>query len=73
LAPGATLSGVAASDFELGTTVAGYSYELSMDGNALDLTATSLSAVPEPADYALIGGGLALAGAAFRHRRLGRI
>jgi fibronectin-binding autotransporter adhesin len=55
-----------ASDFTLGSTVAGYTYNLALSGNMLQLTA---SAIPEPSTYAAIIGACALALAAYRRRR----
>ncbi|QYM79147.1 autotransporter-associated beta strand repeat-containing protein [Horticoccus luteus] len=64
---GATLSSFDTSDFTVGDKIAGYDYQLTMVGNYLQLTATA-SAIPEPATYAAIFGGLALLGAFVRRR-----
>ena len=56
------------TDFQFGSTIAGYTYTLGFTGNVLQLTATA-SAVPEPATYAALTGALALGLAAFRRRR----
>lgn len=63
---GTTTSSFDVSDFTLGTTISGYTYDLSISGNTLQLTA---SAIPEPSTYAAIFGALALAGAVWRRRR----
>jgi len=60
-------TGFNAADFALGTTIAGYDYSLSMNGDGLDVTA--LSAVPEPSIYATIVGASALGFAIWRKRR----
>lgn len=57
---GASLVGFTADNFVLGTTISGYTYDLVLSGSTLRLTAT---AVPEPANIALLAGaavGLAL-------------
>jgi T5SS/PEP-CTERM-associated repeat protein/autotransporter-associated beta strand protein len=66
---GATASSFTASDFTLGTTVSGYAYNLSLVGSTLQLTATSLSAVPEPSTYAALAGLAALGLVASKRRR----
>ena len=47
-----------------GTTVAGYTSSLAISGNKLQLTA-----IPEPATYAVIFGGVSLLGTAIYRRR----
>lgn len=61
---GATMSGFDLADFTLGTTIAGYTSSLAIAGNKLQLTA-----IPEPATYAAIFGGVSLLGAAIYRRR----
>ena len=56
----------AADSFALGTTIPGYTYNLALSGNSLQLTA---SAIPEPATYAALLGAAALALAAYRRRQ----
>jgi fibronectin-binding autotransporter adhesin len=65
-ATGATLTSISATSFNLGTTIAGYSYTFSQTGNLFQLTAT---AVPEPAAFAALAGLGTLTLAAFRRRR----
>jgi fibronectin-binding autotransporter adhesin len=52
-ATGATLSSIGATTFDLGTTIAGYTYVITQSDNTFLLTAT---AVPEPAMAAAFGG-----------------
>lgn len=59
-------SGYAADSFALGTTIAGYTYNLSLSGNSLVLSA--VSAIPEPSTYAALAGAAALALAASRRK-----
>jgi autotransporter-associated beta strand protein len=63
----ATLSNFQATDFTLGSSISGYTYNLALSGNALQLTATA-SAIPEPSTYALLAGCVAL-GLVVRRRR----
>ena len=65
-ATGATLTSIGATQFEIGTTIAGYAYTFSQVGNQFLLTA---SAIPEPATFAAITGALTLAVAAGRRQR----
>ncbi|MBI2512681.1 MAG: autotransporter-associated beta strand repeat-containing protein [Opitutae bacterium] len=65
---GAATSSFDASDFTLGSTISGYTYQLSLVGSTLQLVATA-SAVPEPATYALILGALTFALVAWRRRK----
>ncbi|MBI2512677.1 MAG: autotransporter-associated beta strand repeat-containing protein [Opitutae bacterium] len=67
---GATTSSFDASDFTLGSTIGGYTYQLSLAGSTLQLVATA-SAVPEPATYAALFG-LAALGLVARRRRSAR-
>jgi fibronectin-binding autotransporter adhesin len=55
-----------ADSFALGTTIPGYTYNLALSGNTLQLTA---SAIPEPSTYAALAGACALALAFYRKRR----
>jgi autotransporter-associated beta strand protein len=55
-----------ADSFALGTTIPGYTYNLALSGNTLQLTA---SAIPEPSTYAAILGAAALGLAVYRKRR----
>lgn len=68
---GVTTSSFEVSDFTLGTTVSGYTYNLAMSGNTLQLTATA-SAIPEPSTYAAIFGAVSLVGAVVWRRRARR-
>ena len=61
-------SSYAADSFALGSTIPGYTYNLSLSSNSLQLTATA-SAIPEPATYAALLGACALGLAALRRRR----
>jgi autotransporter-associated beta strand protein len=63
----AATSSFDATDFTLGTTPSGYTYDLAVVGSALELTAT-VSAIPEPSTYAAIFGACALGLAAWRRR-----
>jgi hypothetical protein len=63
---GATTSGFDLSDFTLGSTLAGYTYDLALVDSTLQLTA---SAVPEPAACAALASLAALGLAAWRRRR----
>ncbi|MET0262149.1 MAG: autotransporter-associated beta strand repeat-containing protein [Rariglobus sp.] len=65
-ATGATLTSIDPATFELGTTIAGYTYSFSQTGNQFRLTA---SAIPEPAAFAALAGVLAL-GLVTTRRRL---
>ena len=66
---GATLAtAVNAADFHLGSTIAGYDFVISTNGNTLQVTATT-SAIPEPSTYAAIVGGLILSVVVIRRRR----
>lgn len=65
-ATGATLTSIGATNFELGTVIAGYDFSFTQTGNLIELTAT---AVPEPATFAALAGLGALALAALRRRR----
>lgn len=56
---GATLSDFTASDFDLGTTIAGYDYSFVLTGSSLNLVATA-SAIPEPSTCAVLAGLAAL-------------
>jgi T5SS/PEP-CTERM-associated repeat protein len=65
---GGGTSGLSPSNFSLGTTIPGYSYNLAVSGSTLQLTA---SAIPEPSTYAaLLGLGACLA-VAWRRWTLG--
>lgn len=55
----------AATDFSLGSTIAGYDFNLALTGSTLELIATA--AVPEPAAYAALAG-LAVLGLAMWRR-----
>lgn len=57
------------SDFVFGSTIAGYTYALALNGSALELTATA-SAVPEPSTYAAFAGLAALGLIMLRRRRI---
>ena len=61
---GGTPSSFEVTDFLFGTTIAGYSSTLAIVGNTLQLTA-----IPEPATYAAILGGVGLLGAVIVRRR----
>ena len=54
------------TDFTLGTRIAGYDYSFVLDGNTLELVATT--AVPEPATYTALLGAGALGLVAVRRR-----
>ncbi len=62
-------SNLSASSFSLGSTVAGYSYGLSLAGSTLQL---NVSAIPEPSTYAAIFGAFALGLAIYRRRQASR-
>lgn len=64
----ATLNDFSASDFVVGTNITGYDFTFAMNGSILQVTAT-LAAVPEPATYATLLGGLALLAAGILRRR----
>jgi autotransporter-associated beta strand protein len=66
-ATGATLSSIGATSFDLGTTIAGYTYTFAQDGDLFQLIATS--AVPEPATSAALLGLLVLSLATTRRHR----
>lgn len=63
---GTTFGG--ANDFTIANLGSGLSGALALNGSALSLIVTT-SAVPEPSTYALLAGGLALAGAVWRSRK----
>jgi fibronectin-binding autotransporter adhesin len=65
-ATGATLSSIGATTFDLGTTIAGYTYVITQSDNTFLLTAT---AIPEPATIAALLGLAALTLASTRRRR----
>lgn len=65
---GATLSDFSATDFTLGTRIAGYDYSFALTGSTLQLIATA-SAIPEPSTYALLAGAGALTLGLWRRRR----
>jgi len=65
---GATTSSFTASDFTLGSTLAGYTYQLAIVGSTLQLISTA-SAVPEPSTFAVLAGLSALGLVAYRRRR----
>ena len=67
---GGTTNSFEVSDFTFGTTIDGYTYDLTIAGSLLQLTA--VSAVPEPAAYAVILAVASLLGAA-RNRRWARV
>jgi fibronectin-binding autotransporter adhesin len=62
----ATLGNFESGDFIIGSSISGYTYDLALAGDTLQLTA---SAIPEPGTYAAIFGALALGFAAYRRRR----
>ena len=64
-ATGASLSSIGATAFELGSSIAGYDFTFTQDGNLFLLTA---SAIPEPATFAALLGACALGLAALRRR-----
>src|SRR5205085_789375 len=66
---GANATGFHATDFILNSTIAGYSYGLAVNGNQLQLTATSVSAIPEPGTSAAIFAACALGATAWIRRR----
>jgi autotransporter-associated beta strand protein len=57
------------SDFTFGNTIPGYTYNLELSNNLLQVTATS--AIPEPSTYATLFGVGALGLALWRRRRAG--
>lgn len=65
-ATGATLSSISATTFELGTTIAGYTYAFAQSGNQFQLIAAA--AIPEPATALL--GLLSLGFVASQRRRI---
>ena len=66
-ASGATLTGIDATSFALGTIIAGYDFTFTQSGNLFRLVAVT-AALPEPATYAALLGAAALAFAAFRRK-----
>ena len=67
-ASGATLTGIDATSFELGTVIAGYDFTFTQSGNLFQLTAVS-TAIPEPSTCAIIASFACLAVAVWRKRR----
>ncbi|HSI08342.1 MAG TPA: autotransporter-associated beta strand repeat-containing protein [Rariglobus sp.] len=67
-ATGATLTSIGATSLELGTTIAGYDFTFTQNGDLFQLTAIA-SAVPEPSTCAALAGVCALGLAAWRRRR----
>ena len=65
-ATGATLTSIGATNFELGTVIAGYNFSFSQSGKLLQLTAT---AIPEPAAFAALAGAFTLGLGLIRHHR----
>lgn len=65
---GTTTSDFDLTDFVVGSSISGYSYNLAFNGSTLALTATA-SAVPEPSTSAAFAGALVLGLAAWRRRR----
>lgn len=61
---GTTTSNFSVDRFTLGSTLSGYTYQLSLVGSTLQLTA-----VPEPGTYAALLGAVALSLAAYRRQR----
>lgn len=56
-----------ATDFTLGTRIAGYDYSFNLTGTTFELIATT--AIPEPSTYAALAGAAALGLALFRRRQ----
>ncbi len=65
---GAALDGFEATDFVLGSSIAGYDYRFELSGSTLSLIATS--AIPEPSAYAALAGFGALCLVIYRRRRI---
>jgi autotransporter-associated beta strand protein len=65
-ATGATLTSIGGTSFSLGTSIGGYTYNIVQSGFLFQLVATS--AIPEPAAFAAMVGGLVLLGATLRRR-----
>ena len=57
-----------AASFTLGSTISGFTYNLALNGNNLELTATS--AIPEPSTYAALAGVAVLGIALWRRPRV---
>ncbi|MBC8039299.1 MAG: hypothetical protein H7Y06_02035 [Opitutaceae bacterium] len=70
-ATGATLTSIGATSLDLGTTIAGYDFTFTQNGDLFQLIATA-SAVPEPAATAATAAFVALAGALLRRPRQNR-
>jgi autotransporter-associated beta strand protein len=67
-ATGASLSSIGATSFDLGTTIAGYTYTFAQNGDLFQLIATA-SPVPEPSTCAALAGLGALGLVTLRRRR----
>ena len=67
-ASGATLTGIDATSFELGTTIAGYDFTFTQSGNLFQLVAVT-AAIPEPATCATLLGAAGLGLALVRRRQ----